>query len=95
MAHFRGVVQGQRGEASRLGSQRLKTVAQAWGGQVCVTLWRETLGDTPGDYVHVYVEANDATYGDTGAKHTLYYGPLANLRKAGVGVPFTILPKGE
>jgi len=79
MAHFRGIVQGARGEASRLGSRRLQTIAQAWGGQVGVTLWQEPLGDTPGDYVHVYVEGNAATYGDN-AKFTLYYGPLDRLR---------------
>jgi len=50
-------------------------------------MWREPLGD----YVHVYVEANGATYGDTGAKHTLYYGPLAKLREHVVGGPFTII----
>jgi hypothetical protein len=95
MAHFRGVVQGQRGEASRLGSQRLKTVAQAWGGEVRVTLWRETLGDTPGDYVRISVCANSATYGDTaGPERTLYYGPLAALRAAGIQ-QFPSLTKGE
>lgn len=83
MAHFRGVIQGQHGEASRLGSARsgLTTVAQAWGGQVVVRLWQERNGR---DYVRVYVEANPATYGDSGKEVTLYYGPLASLRNGNV-----------
>lgn len=85
MAHFRGIIQGARGEASRLGTKRLKTVAQAWGGEVQVTLWQETLGDTPGDYVRISVCANSATYGDTlGPERTLYYGPLSKLRESGI-----------
>lgn len=95
MAHFRGVIQGARGAASRLGHRRLETVAQAWGGQVCVTLWQETLGDTPGDYVHVYVEGNGATYGDEGEKFSLYYGPLAKLRTRGMAEAFRSLTKWE
>lgn len=83
MAHFRGVIQGQRGEASRLGSRRLETTAQAWGGQITVVLWQETLGDTPGDYVRITVEDNPAEYGSQGVAHTLYYGPLAKLRERG------------
>jgi len=85
MAHFRGVVRGSRGEASRLGSRSLKTVAQAWGGEVQVTMWQETLGDTPGDYVRISVCANSATYGDNVApERTLYYGPLSKLRMEGI-----------
>lgn len=89
MAHFRGEIRGQRGEASRLGSKQsgLTVAAQAWDGQVVTRLWHEN----GRDYVRVYVEANPATYGDAGAKHTLYYGPLAKLRAAGLGVPFTVV----
>lgn len=80
MAHFRGIVQGARGQASRLGHRRLETVAQAWGGQIVVVLWRETLGDTPGDYVCISVEANGAMCGE----RVLYYGPLSELRAHGL-----------
>ena len=86
MAHFRGVVEGQRSEASRLGTRRVKTVAQAWGGQVCVTMWQETRWRSPGDYVHIYVEANAATYGDTAKPFTIFYGPLAKLRAGDLNV---------
>lgn len=81
MAHFRGEIRGQRGEASRLGSKQsgLTVVAQAWGGQVVTRLWHEKNGR---DYVRVYVEANPATYGDACKvkELTLYYGPLDSLR---------------
>lgn len=79
MAHFRGVVQGQRGDASRLGSAKsgLTVVAQAWGGQVVTRLWQDGHGR---DFVRVYVEANSAAYGDTAEDVTLYYGPLDSLR---------------
>lgn len=85
MAHFRGVVQGARGEASRLGTRRLQTIAQAWGGQVSVTLWQGILGDPPGDYVRISVSANNTTAGDNlGPERTLYYGPLSKLRAEGI-----------
>jgi hypothetical protein len=47
MAHFRGTIRGQRGQASRLGSKAsgLAVVAQSWEGQIKVTLWHTTAGD--------------------------------------------------
>ena len=41
MAHFRGTVQGNRGEASRLGSKKsgLQTTAASWQGDICVWLY--------------------------------------------------------
>lgn len=40
MAHFLGTVQGQRGEASRLGNKNsgLQTVAASWDGAIAVDL---------------------------------------------------------
>ena len=82
MAHFRGEVKGQRGEASRLGSKAsgMVVVAQAWGGQVVTRLWHEH----GHDMVRVYVEGNPAVYADSGKDRTLYYGPLSNARSGEV-----------
>lgn len=47
MAQFRGIIQGQRGEASRLGSKAsgLTVEAASWQGKIEVRLWHdETAG---------------------------------------------------
>ncbi len=40
MAHFRAVIQGQRGEASRLGngSSGMRAVVQTWGYEACPSM---------------------------------------------------------
>ena len=78
MAHFRGVVAGSRGKASRLGTKAsgLQTVAQAWSGQVVVQLWESCGGE---DCVTIEVEANGG-----GSPHCLFFGTMAELRQKGV-----------
>ena len=78
MAHFRGYVEGGRGEASRLGtkSSGITVVAQSWEGQIRVTL-HEQDGE---DWATVTVGPNPGMYGDTLPKRMLAHGPIASLR---------------
>ncbi len=71
MAHFRGILQGNRGETSRLGSKAsgLTTIAQSWQGAVRVRLY-EVDGV---DMAHVQLETH---YG-AGSSRTLYQGPVS------------------
>lgn len=43
MAHFRGRLKGNRGEASRLGTKRsgLFTEAASWNGRIVVDIWHD------------------------------------------------------
>lgn len=74
MAHFRGIIQGARGEASRLGhkSSGLRVEAASWQGKV-VTVLTEKDGV---DYAHVYL----ATHNGSGVSHSLYYGPVGEYK---------------
>jgi len=72
MAHFIGSVQGQRGEASRLGGKKsgLTAYAASWQGGVRVSLYYdETTGK---DRVCVALAKH---YG-AGSDHVIYEGPV-------------------
>jgi hypothetical protein len=47
MSHFYGIVKGQAGEATRLGSKSsgLQTTAASWAGAVKVILWHDDRDD--------------------------------------------------
>lgn len=70
MAHFRGIIQGQRGEASRLGSRRsgLTVNACSWQGQVHVELSSRDGVD--------WAEVKLLPHHGTGIVKTLYDGPV-------------------
>lgn len=78
MAHFRGTVSGQRGEASRLGSKNsgLTVEAQSWEGKVRVELYRlETAGSHGQDWCDVTL----APHHGSGKHVTLYSGPVSGV----------------
>ncbi len=70
MARFIGFVQGQRGEASRLGHRRLIVNANGWGGGINVHLY---VGDDGEDFARVTL-----TGGTNGGAPmvTLFDGPI-------------------
>lgn len=55
MAQFYGGVEGNRGEATRLGtkSSGLTTFASGWGGQVTVSMWHDDREDRDRFYIRV------------------------------------------
>lgn len=75
MAHFRGSVQGSRGEASRLGDKAagLTTEAASWEGKVVVRLWYND--NQASDWATVEL----APHCGRGIKYpvTLYDGPVS------------------
>lgn len=71
MAHFRGIVQGQRGEgASRLGNtlSGITVEAQSWDGKVVTKLFRRNNADM----ARVTIEPHQGR----GESHLLYEGPV-------------------
>lgn len=70
MAHFRGIVQGNRSAASRLGHKGtgLTVEAQSWQGKVVVEL--EESGGI--DYARVYFKPHNGT----GGHGMIYAGPV-------------------
>ena len=72
MAHFIGMVQGQRGEASRLGtrSSSMDTTAASWQGSVRVYLYYDD--STGKDMVRVRL----APWHGSGVDHIIYEGPV-------------------
>lgn len=76
MARFYGSVQGQRGEAHRLGHSAIETVAASWRGGVKVTL-----SPVPGDDTGaVWVRIETVKWmGEGTGPRVLYDCPLADL----------------
>ena len=77
MAQFRAIIQGQRGEASRLGSKStgLRAVVQSWGGEVAVKMYHDVSTDL--DCVRVTLRAHSrAQPGEI----ELYDGPVSAWR---------------
>lgn len=75
MAHFRGIIQGTRGEASRLGSKNsgLNVAACSWQGSVVVTLdYDETTGK---DVATVALQPHHGA----GVAKVLYRGPVGSF----------------
>lgn len=76
MAHFRGIIQGNRGPASRLGSKSsgLRVEAASWDGKVVVEL-REVNGV---DYAWVSLRPHHGS----GTTLVLYDGPVSGAAPA-------------
>ena len=72
MAQFRGVLQGNRGMASRVGhkSTGLMAAVDGWNGGVCVVAQHN---DAMGDYFEVY-----ATGGSNRQHADVYIGTVGN-----------------
>lgn len=73
MAHFRGTISGQRGDASRLGSKHsgMTVEAQSWQGKVVTRLYHDEV--TGLDMAEVKLEPH---FGN-GTSRTLYVGPVS------------------
>src|SRR5467141_3221312 len=76
MAHFRAVIQGARGEASRLGTSAsgLDATAASWEGSVSVRLWHDK--KTGRDMARVSLEP----WHGAGVSRSLYYGPVSGAQ---------------
>lgn len=74
MAHFRGTVQGARGEASRLGTVKSDMVvqAQSWEGKAVAHLYQHSDGR---DWVRITLE----THHGHGTYRELYDGPVGGM----------------
>lgn len=73
MAHFYGRIQGNRGEATRMGSRAsgFQAYAASWEGRVSTRLWHnEERGE---DWCEVSLERHHGA----GSSHLLYRGPVA------------------
>lgn len=86
MAHFRGTIQGNRGQASRLGSKDsgLRVEAQSWQGKVVVVLGTKDGIDT------AYVTLQQHSNGKGHRGLVLYDGPVAGMPE----VSKTHIPQG-
>ena len=83
MAQFRAVIQGSRGEASRLGTKRshMRATVQSYEGQVNVVMYHvegDPRRDT-GDYVRITL-APHGRAADGGPTMCLYDGPCDGWR---------------
>lgn len=75
MAHFRGTLQGSRGEASRLGGKDggLHTTAASWEGGVSVRLFHKDGQD--------WANVQLVKHNGAGTEKILYFGPVSGKRK--------------
>ncbi len=77
MAHFYGSIQGNRGEATRLGTKNsgLETVAASWEGAVQVqVIYNERLDCD-------MVEVRLIPWHGQGVYRTLYRGPISGAKR--------------
>jgi hypothetical protein len=72
MAHFRGIIKGSRGEASRLGTKHtgIRVEAQSWQGKVVVQLRHNAT--TGQDIAEVFLQPHEGG----GIGRALYTGPV-------------------
>ena len=76
MAHFRGTIQGQRGQASRLGSKRTGFDAHIASWQGCVDVYLSA--DENGvDHARVTLSPHHGV----GTDRVLYDGPISGKKK--------------
>ncbi len=75
MARYRGTVQGQRGEASRLGHSRLRMEVGTWQGRLFIDVCPGYIDGKPTDtdYIAIVSESKD------GGRCTLYHGKMVDL----------------
>ena len=74
MAHFYGTLQGNRGEATRMGSKAsgLTTYAASWKGAVRVTVYIHDGKD--------WVDVSLVQWRGAGTNRTLYNGPVSGVQ---------------
>jgi len=72
MAAFRGIVKGNRGEASRCGSAKSGLVVEAasWDGKVVVSIWKDK--SAGGDMCLIELRPHHGH----GISHTIYRGRI-------------------
>lgn len=77
MAHFYGLIQGSRGQVTRLGTKKsgLGLIAASWEGAIRVTLFEQDGTD------HARIEC--IPWEGAGTKRTLYSGPVSGKNKNG------------
>lgn len=87
MAHFRGTLQGSRGQASRLGSKQsgITTDAQSWEGAVSVTLTHDERLDKDVALVEQH------RHHGAGISRTLYRGPVGEPGPVGAEEPVVVI----
>jgi hypothetical protein len=85
MAHFQGTVEGNRGEASRLGSKAsgLHAALSSWQGRVAVDLWHDE--KTGRDWAKVYLTTHINGRGAT-PSITVYHGPIDGDPKGSIAM---------
>ena len=78
MAHFRAIIQGNRGQASRLGSKAsgIEAYVASWQGAVAVRLSHDA--ETGKDTVSVMLTPHQGV----GTVQTLYHGPIGGKDSA-------------
>ena len=75
MAKFYGTLQGNRGEATRCGTDRIDVSAQSWDGSVIVSLW---YNDNDKLCVRIKTSECSSSYGDK----TIFSGTFEELNNA-------------
>ena len=76
MAKFYGTLQGNRGEATRCGSNGIRTSAQSYDGSVIVNLFYNNEGEL---FVRIETSDRSATYGDY--KGEIYRGTFKEFKE--------------
>lgn len=76
MAHFYGTLQGSRGTATRLGTEKsgMQVSAQSWDGSVIVKLWQNSNDET---WCTIYYAEGSSS----GGEHILWESPLSWLSR--------------
>lgn len=79
MAQFRAVIQGSRGQASRLGTKRsnMYVTVQSWAGQINIVMWHKEAHNE--DYVRITLTPHAQAH-DGDACVCLYEGPCDGWR---------------
>ena len=84
MAHFRGTIQGARGEASRLGHSSFHAHIASWEGAISVRLY---IGQSPAGIPRDFAEVRIVPHQGAGTSHVLYDGPVDG--KNALGFPMS------
>lgn len=79
MARFYGTVQGNRGEASRLGHSCIRASVCSWGGRVETSIQSSDRGEEKQDLVHIRAEQHGQSRNPTGPIFTGTFEELGEL----------------
>jgi hypothetical protein len=81
VAHFYGILQGNRGEASRLGttSSGMDATVASWQGAVSVRLWYDSATDTD------MADVSLIPWHGAGDNVRLYAGPVSGAKLRAIG----------